>query len=747
MIVKIEELADFGMPRKVISVLKKSGLKELYPPQEDAIENGLLDLEKSFIVSVPTASGKTLISELLAVRSILKRGGKCLYIVPLRALATEKLEDFKKYESIGIKSTISTGEYDSKDPWLANYDIIVTTSEKADSLLRHKSEWLREVKVLVVDEIHLITDGYRGPTLEVTIAKLLHLIPDLIVLGLSATIKNAPELASWLDAKLITSDWRPVILKEGVYSNGEIFFDDSKLIEVETIVKGEVLNLALETVKSKGQSLVFVNTRAGSERFALDAIPGTKRFVQKAEKKVLERFAKEVLKALPEPTRICKRLSRCIEGGTAFHHAGLTAAQRKIVEDTFRGNYIKVLSATPTLAAGVNLPARRVIIRDYTRYDSGLGRIEIPVMEIKQMAGRAGRPKYDDVGEAILVAKSYEERSHLLENYVLASPEAIYSKLAVESAIRTHTLAAIATGYADSYPSLVEFFKKTFFAHQQETYMLEDIIQKIVSFLLDEGFMNETSGHYIPTPFGIRVSELYIDPLSAVMLRDALLRAEKSPTNALSYLHAISRTQELRSLYLRKNEDELYETEFYKNEEYILCEVPSKLVDRWEFEDFLSEIKTALFLRDWINEHTEESLLENYNLGPGDTRSKVDLAKWLLYSMAEIGRIFKTKKIGEVKKLQLRVSHGIKEELLWLVSLRGIGRVRARKLYNSGFKTLKDIKVADIRALSNVELVGKKLAESVKRQAEGKGEKSEPDKETEKIEDTTTEDQKTLVDF
>ncbi len=742
MLVKIEELVNFGMPEKAVDVLKKSGLSELYPPQADAIENGLLDLKKSFIISVPTASGKTLISELLAVKSLLERGGKCLYIVPLRALATEKLEDFKKYESIGIKSAISTGEYDSKDPHLAGYDIIVTTSEKADSLLRHKSEWLAEVKVLVVDEIHLINDGYRGPTLEVTISKLRHLIPELLVLGLSATIKNATELAAWLEACLITSDWRPVVLREGVYSNGEIFFDDSKLVEVENIVKAEVLNLALETVKEKGQSLVFVNTRAGSERFALDAVPGTKRFVQKGELKVLKRFAKDVLEALPEPTRICKRLASCIEGGTAFHHAGLTAGQRKTVEEAFKGNHIKVLSATPTLAAGVNLPARRVIIRDYTRYDSSLGRIEIPVMEIKQMSGRAGRPKYDDFGEAVLVAKNYEERSRLLENYVLAEPESIYSKLAVESAIRTHTLATIATGYADSYESLVEFFKKTFFAYQEETYKLEDIIQEIVNFLKEEEFMNETKGHYIPTLFGSRTSELYIDPLSAVMLRDALLLAEKSQTNEISYLHAIARTLELRSLYLRKNEDELYEAEFYKNEEYLLCKVPGKLVDRWKFEDFLSELKTAIFLKDWTDEQSEETLLENYNMGPGDIRSKVDIAKWLLYCASEIGRIFKFKKTGDVKKLQIRVRHGIKEELLSLVSLRGIGRVRARKLYAGGFKTRRDVRDADAAALSRVELVGKKLAHSIKKQAEGRHEKTKDSPET-----GNQEDQKTLIDF
>jgi helicase len=226
------------------------------------------------------------------------------------------------------------------------------------------------------------------------------------------------------------------------------------------------------------------------------------------------------------------------------------------------------------------------------------------------------------------------------------------------------------------------------------------------------------------------------------MLRDALYRSKKAKTNELSYLHAISKTLELRGLYLRKKDYELCMEELYKNEENLLCDVPSQISDPWDFESFLSEMKTALFLRDWIDEHIEESLLERYNLGPGDIRNRVDIAKWLLYSMGEIGRLSRVKKSREVKRLQLRVNHGVKEELLPLVSLRGIGRVRARRLFAHGFKTLEDIKDADVRALSRVELIGKKLAESIKRQAEGKDEKAGNNEET-----TKEEDQKTLIDF
>ncbi len=268
---QISKLENFGVPKGVIDVLKKEGVKKLYPPQEEALLQGLLELKSSYIIAVPTASGKTLTAELLMTKSILEENGKCLYIVPLRALASEKYQEFMKYQTLGIKVGITTGEYDSSDSRLAGSDIIITTSEKADSLLRHKSDWLDSLSVVVADEIHLINDAKRGPTLEVTLARLRHLNPNIIVLGLSATIQNADEIAEWLDAKLILSDWRPVNLLEGVYCDSELHFNNSKILDVEAISKDIPINLAAEVVKNGGQSLVFVNTRRSAEKCAEDA--------------------------------------------------------------------------------------------------------------------------------------------------------------------------------------------------------------------------------------------------------------------------------------------------------------------------------------------------------------------------------------------------------------------------------------------------------------------------------------------
>lgn len=716
--VRVEELKRHGLPPRVVRVLRDAGIRELYPPQEMAVLGGLLDLKDSFVVSVPTAAGKTLIAELLMVRSLLERGGRCLYIVPLRALAWEKYQDFKKYEALGLRCALTTGDYDSRDTWLTSYDIIVTTSEKADSLLRHGSEALRDVNVLVADEVHLINDPRRGPTLEVTIARLMHNAQDLLVLALSATIQNAGEIASWLGAKLVALDWRPVELREGVYCQGAIFFDDSSLQEVEKICANHVINLALEVVPQGGQSLVFVNTRKSAEKMALDISAKAREYLTDEEEDRLGDLAMEVLEVLPEPTDICRKLSRALGGGAAFHHAGLDAGQRRLIENGFRENLVKVVAATPTLAAGVNLPARRVVIRDHTRYDVNLGRVPIPVLEYKQQAGRAGRPGYDERGEAVMVARSYEERERLLDGYILAEPEAISSKLAVESALRTHVLASVAMGYADSFHALMEFFSRTFFAHQQDTLLLERHLLAILEYLEDEGLCRERDGVLSPTPFGRRVSELYLDPVSAVHLRNALYAAQGTDTVTFSYLHLLASIPEIGGLYLRRGEFDTYENLAHRYRDHLLVDPPDSLAEYWLYEEFVSQIKAAAFYFDWVDEKGENYIHKKYGLGPGDIRSKVELADWVLYAAQEICRLFRLGKAREVAEVRRRVRHGVKKELLELVSLRDVGRVRARALYSRGYKTLAALKTASVKELAEVRGIGLKTAESIKRQLE-----------------------------
>src|SRR3990170_6066881 len=220
----------------------RSGIAELYPPQEEAINAGVLE-GKNLVLASPTASGKTLIAELCSLKHVLEKNGKVIYLTPLRALASEKFDEFKKYTSIkkpdGKRVTvgISTGDFDSSDPWLERYDVIITTNEKADSLLRHRAKWMDDISLIVADEVHLLNEAERGPTLEVVLARLMQINPEMQILALSATIKNVEEIAGWIKASYVITEWRPVPLREGVLLHDEIQFKDGDARKIERKTK------------------------------------------------------------------------------------------------------------------------------------------------------------------------------------------------------------------------------------------------------------------------------------------------------------------------------------------------------------------------------------------------------------------------------------------------------------------------------------------------------------------------------
>src|SRR5256712_9207954 len=453
-------VAALGVDPRIVEILKKQGIEELYPPQADAIGPGLLG--ENLVLAIPTASGKSLVAYLPILASVL-RGGKALYIVPLRALAAEKYEALKDFEPLGIKVGISVGDYDSADPTLEKLDVIVATSERADSLLRHRTNWLHRLSVVVADEVHLINDADRGPTLEVTLAKLRQVNPQSQVLALSARIKNAEELARWLEAEHITSEWRPVPLKQGVYFDGLVHFTDQTVQEVK-VGEDDMSGLVTDVLASGGQALIFVSTRRSTEALAKSLARDVREALGDKELDHLNKIAEQLVRGQEEATSMAARLGKCIDGGVAFHHAGLTNEQRGLVEKEFKKGRVKCIVATPTLAMGVDTPARRVVIRDLNRFDVNLGLSPIPGIEIKQMCGRAGRPRYDPYGEAILFAKDEDDIDELMQDYFLSEPEAIESKLGSEPALRMHILANIATGHVATEEELFAFFNRTFFA-------------------------------------------------------------------------------------------------------------------------------------------------------------------------------------------------------------------------------------------------------------------------------------------
>jgi len=695
----------------VIDLLRKQGIEDLYPPQKEAIPIALSG--DDLVMAVPTAAGKSLVAYIAIINKLLKHGGKALYVVPLRALAREKYEELKEFKELGIKVGLSTGDLTESNPRLARYDVIVCTSEKADSLLRHNTGWLREVSILVVDEIHLLHDPSRGPSLEIVISCLRRLNPSIQILALSATIRNADEIADWLNAKLITSNWRPVELKEGVFYKGIVEFSDGSIKAIKE-KNDAITDLVIDSISENGQVLVFVNTRKATISVAKKLSLTVKEFLSEKEKKSLENLSKKIVTADHEIIPLSEDLAGCVESGVAFHHAGLSSEQRRLIEERFKQGIIKCIVATPTLAAGVNIPARRVIIRDLWRYETGFGMQPIPVLEYKQQAGRAGRPKYDKIGEAIAIAKREEQKRRIMQDYILAEPEPIFSKLGTESALRVHILSIIASGFARDKESIVGFMSSTFYAQQSDTFLLMDSIKEVFQFLEKNGFIEIYDDRFTATLFGEKTSSLYIDPLSALQLRKALERAGYyGEIHSYSYLQAICSTPDMKSIYLRGG-DEWIEDRLDNIRHKLLFDVPD--VDDSEYEWFLSDFKTASLLEDWINEVSEAEISSKYGVGPGDIHAIIETAEWLLHAMRELARIYRFESVPELTDLIMRVKHGCKKELLNLVSLRNIGRVRARALYNAGFKTIGSLRGVPLEKLAKIPNIGKKVAMSIKKQ-------------------------------
>jgi helicase len=708
----IRDLGAYGGAPHLIEALSSTGIKELYPPQILALKAGLLKKQDSFVVAAPTASGKTMIAEMAALKVFFETGGKIVYLVPLRALAREKYEDFSnKYRKINMKVMQSTGDYDSAEPWLHGGDLIIATNEKMDSLIRHRASWLRDVNLVVADEIHLLGDPHRGPTLEIVLTRLRSMNPHLRLLALSATISNAREVSDWLGARLVQSGWRPVPLKEGVYFNGAAIFNDGTTRRIPEESNLDVVDLSIETIREGGQALIFVNTRKATEAVARRSGKYVSNLLSLDEKESLEKLSAQVLGASPEPTHICKKLAECVNDGTAFHHAGINYSQRKLIEDAFRANKIKLIGATTTLSMGLNLPSRRVILRDWWRYKTGLGIQPIPTIEIKQMAGRAGRPGFDNYGEAVLIARNSRDERYLFENYIKGEPEKIDSRLANESVLRTHILASIAGAFTRNRAELMDFLENTFFAYQKGTAYLSPITDEIIEFLEEEGMIAFKKDNLFATSFGRRISELYIDPLTGVIIKDAL--HEPKEKEAFALLHMIASTPDMMVLTLRKKDRNEMLDVFYAHADSLLITDEEK----YPTDESLSELKTASALMQWILETPEDNIVRRFGIGPGDLRTLIELSDWLLYSASEIARLFNMREtVKAISQLRVRVGYGVKEELLELVSLRGIGRVRARNLYNSGFRCLKDIKEATVEELSGVAMLGRTLAENIKRQ-------------------------------
>ncbi len=692
---RVESLKSEGIPGEIVALLKERGIETLTPPQEQAIRAGLLK-GRNILVTAPTASGKTLVGELALLKTALE-GRIGVYVTPLKTLASEKHAEFSFWRKAGISVGISTGDYDEPGEWLGRHDIIVATYERFDSILRLKPSWLTRVGALVIDEMHMIGDRDRGPIVELIAVRSSRMGVQLI--GLSATIGNPEELAEWLGAELVVSEWRPVRLVEGFYRRrrGEIVFSDGR---VEKVRSKDIIRHSLYKALSEDyQILVFLQSRRRAEA----AAEAMSRLTPPAQ------GAEDIVRRLKEgsPRSEAESLVPLVRKGVAYHHAGLSMNARKAVEDGFRAGVLRAVAATPTLAAGINMPARRVIV--FTRRYSG-GRIRpISIAEYKQMAGRAGRPQYDPYGEAVVADVKSDEEGW---RYVRGRPEDVSSSLISERAMRIHVLSLIASGDAGSMRSLLDIMKGTLAYRQLGEEVGEDSVTYTLEELIDMGMVGVNGVKLSPTRLGACVSRLYLDPLTAVVVIGELKGTSEDvpPTYYFTLIAMTPDFSRVRVVGYRRFEEEANAALEYGH-------IPGPVVGVGYFE-WLKAYKVARILHEWIDEVPEDQILERYGIGSGDLGTLTETAEWLTYASARL--CWTAGLAGHSRKLFLlskRVKYGVKEDLLELTSVRGIGRVRARVLYSAGIKSVSELAKANPARIAALPGFGRRIAKEVVEEA------------------------------
>ena len=666
-------------------------IKEFNPAQKAVIESGYLEDKSNYIISIPTASGKTVLGILPALKTILN-GGKAIYAAPLLSIQNEKVKEFKAFEEHGIK----VGKHTS------NSDLSVMVFESFDALTRFSWNVLREVDTLIIDEFHMIGEYSRGPTLESAITRAKIINPSLRIIALSATLKNIDEIEQWLDGKTVEHNYRPVPLNKEVL-DAEMFNTKNKNDVIVKIVE--------KAIEDNSQALSFVSTRRFTESLATYVAKKIDKKTTKEQKQKFKQVADKLLEVPKKkgslPTTTCLKLAEAAEKGVVFHHAGLFNEQKEIIEDEFRKGNILMITATPSLMYGVNLPSKYVVIRDHTRWTSN-GPASIPVFDYEQMSGRAGRPQYDDVGYSYLVAKTMDEAFDLEARYVNGEIELTNSKLIDnKDAIYKQIIAQIASSLSKNLDDLNDFFGKTLYGFQMKnnpsmSMFAQDSLnwelESALEFLLQNGIIRATPEGLKTTDFGNLIAKSNYAVETAVKIKEYVSTMEK--LNPAEMIYALAETPDLPLISFkgRKSKDP----------------VRDKLSECGLFAvDIGNPEATAVSLIEWIDERNEYEIENAYNVYSASTRrSAYEASRLVKFAKNTLEVLGNYSNLKDMDYLSARLYYGVKEDIIPLVvGVKRLGRKRARLL----MKTFGDnLSEASEKELQKVEGIGPKLAGKVK---------------------------------
>jgi len=635
----------------------------------------LVEREDNVVASAPTASGKTALAE-LAICETLARGGTALFIAPLRALTNEKESEWERFEDLGYSVYVVTGERDLNPRRAEHADILVMTPEKTDSATRkHDSRrysFVTDVDLCVIDEVHLLDSEKRGAVLEVTVSRLRRLCDPRIV-ALSATMPNVEDVAEWLDAPeactfAFGDEYRPVDLHAGVrtYTHGENSFAD----KYRRLYKA--LDIAEPHVREDGQALVFVASRQDTVRAA-----------EKARDELAERDVPigargdydfhTAAEQLEDAT-----LRKSVLDGVAFHHAGLSKSDKDRVEAWFKEGKIELLFSTSTLAWGVNLPARCVVIRDTKHHDPLEGEVDMSPLDVLQMLGRAGRPGYDDVGYGWIVCDNGEADRY---RRLLEEGKPIESQLAGE--LDAHLNAEIAMGTVADLDEVMGWLETTYYyvrarsepaAYEFET--LRDRVRETLEGLVERGFVETGADLSVEaTPLGRLASKFYLRLDTAERFHDLATDEDLDET---AILRAVAGAAEFDSVSLRQSERDAVDDAL-------------AAVDAGDLA--AGGRKVLAICRGAMTGST-----------PAELRSdawviRQNALRLLAALRAFCDRFADGHAANRARRVAARIEHGVGGDAVGLTAVDGVGSGRASKLAEDGLESPADLRAAGVDGL------------------------------------------------
>ncbi|XP_043485514.1 DNA polymerase theta [Polistes fuscatus] len=722
------KLASWGLPSLILQKYEAKGISEMFPWQVECLSNlKVINERKNILYSAPTSAGKTLVAEILLLKTVLECKKKAIFVLPFVSVVREKMYYFKDLLSeYGIHVEGFMGGINPPGGFTAT-DIAIATIEKANSIINHLMEEgdLSTLGAIVIDELHLLGDPNRGYLLELLLTKLKYMTLrkkdiNIQLIGMSATLPNLTLLADWLDAELYKTEFRPIPLHELCKIGKSIY--DSKLKLLRNLVSSsellmdadDILQLCMETISDGKSILIFCPTKNWCEKLAYQVALTFYKLGQKDTS--LGNILKEQLNstAILETIEQLKRcpcgldnsLKNSISFGVAFHHAGLTMDERDVIEGAFRSGSLRVLIATSTLSSGVNLPARRVIIRSPM-----FGGKILDTLTYKQMIGRAGRMGSDTAGESILICKPNERKA--AECLLSATLKPIESCLEDSNPLIRTLLEAIASEVVYTKVDL-ELYMNCTLASINKKDVMTNLSTNAIKYLMDNEFLilqaTEQEERWVATPLGKACLSASISPIEGLFLFEELQRARRcfvldtelhvvylvTPVNDGSQISTIDWMVFL-ELWKSISESERRVGQLIGIEERFLMSAIRGIVKPGKLLRIHKRFYTALALHDLVREIPLNTVCSKYNCCRGVLQSLQQSASTFAGMVTQF-----CKQLGWdcmellVGQFKTRLQFGVCRELLDLLRISMLNGLRARSLFKQGITTVADLAVANI---------------------------------------------------